>query len=103
MYNNLRCVIYGRGIRVNGGCHNLLGNLINGRGGGRIFSEEKVQVFQSLAQRIVQTGNSRSRCNVIMAQKTFQFGSHIRLNIFYLKMKRNRIVFVNKECNFSFQ
>ena len=29
--------------------------------------------------------------------KTFQFGSHIRLNIIDLKMRRHYIVFVNKE------
>ena len=34
-----------------------------------------------------------------MAQKPFQLGNYIRLNIFYLKIRTNYIVFVNKEHN----
>ena len=38
-----------------------------------------------------------------VARKTFQFSNHIRSNIFDFKLRRQCIVFVNKELNFSFQ
>ena len=99
--------------RINGGGSEFLGKLnkrgevkINGAGVGnsRKRRSKRFNVKHKVPSKLGITALGQAgevQCD--NGPKIFQFGNHIRLNIFDLKMRGHCTAFVNKERSFSFQ